>query len=144
MREPGLRGRHPRRYQATTDAKQALPVAENRFARHFTPSAPHRVGTADITDLWTEEGGLYLAIVLDLFHREGVGWSLQPRLTADNVTEALTMAGFRRQPAPGLIHPSDRGSPYASHACQEKLAESGRFCSMSRKGNGWDNAPTES
>ena len=73
-----------------------------------------------------------------------VGWSLQPRLTADSVTEALTMAGFRRQPAPGLVHPSDCGSPYASHACQEKLAEYGRVCSMSRKGDGWDNAPTES
>ena len=69
MRGPGLRGRHPHRYQATTDAKQALPEAENRLACPFTPSAPNRVGTADITYLWIDEGGLYLAIVLDLFNR---------------------------------------------------------------------------
>ncbi len=143
-RDHGLRGRHPRRYQATTDSKQALPVAAKRLAHHFAPSAPHRVWTADITDLWTDEGWRYRAIVRDLFKREVVGWSLQPRLTADSVTEALTMAWFRRQPAPGLIHPSDRGSQYASQACQEQLAEYGRVCSMSRKGHGWDNALTES
>jgi transposase InsO family protein len=82
--------------------------------------------------------------VLDLFNREVVGWSLKPRMTADIVTDALTMAWFRKRPAPGLMHHSDRGSQYASHAFQEKLKEYGMTCSMSRKGNCWDNAPTES
>jgi len=94
--------------------------------------------------LWTDEGWLYLAIVLDLFNREVVGWSLKPRMTADIVTDALTMAWFRRRPAPGLLHHSDRGSQYASHTFQDKLKAFGMTCSMSRKGNCWDNAPTES
>ena len=144
MREHGLRGRHKRRYKATTDSKHSLPVAENLLQRDFTPSGPNEVWTSDITYLWTDEGWLYLAIVLDLFNREVVGWSLKPRMTADIVTDALTMAWFRRQPAPGLIHHSDRGSQYASHAFQGKLADYGMLCSMSRKGNCWDNAPTES
>ncbi len=144
MREQGIRGRHKRRDKATTDAKHGLPVAENLLARDFTPSDPNQARTADITDLWTDEGWLYLAIVLDLFNREVVGWSLKPRMAADIVTDALTMAWFRRKPAPGLIHHSDRGSQYASQVFQEKLTEYGMVCSMSRKGNGWDNAPTES
>ena len=100
--------------------------------------------TSDITYLWTDEGWLYLAITMDLFNREVVGWSLKPCMTADIVTDALTMARFRRKPAAGLIHHSDRGSQYASHAFQDKLKEYGMTCSMSRKGNCWDNAPTES
>ena len=144
MRENGIRARHKRRYKATTDSKHGLPVAENLLDRNFTPEAPNRVWTSDITYLWTDEGWLYLAIVLDLFNREVVGWSLKPRMTADIVTDALTMAWFRRWPAPGLLHHSDRGSQYASRAFQVKLAEYGMACSMSRKGNCWDNAPTES
>jgi transposase InsO family protein len=85
-----------------------------------------------------------LAIVLDLFNHEVVGWSLKPRMTADIVTDALTMAWFRKKPAAGLMHHSDRGSQYASQAFQGKLKEYGMICSMSRKGNCWDNAPTES
>ncbi len=85
-----------------------------------------------------------MAIVLDLFNREVVGWSLQPRMTADLVTAALTMGWLRRQPAPGLIHPSGRGSQYATQAFQATLAQYGRVCSLSRKGNCWDNAPTQS
>lgn len=144
MREQGIRGRHQRRYKVTTDSRHALPVADNLLARDFTPSGPNQVWTSDITYLWTDEGWLYLAIMLDLFNREVVGWSLKPRMTIDLVTDALTMAWFRRRPAPGLIHHSDRGSQYASHAFQEKLTEYGMVCSMSRKGNCWDNAPTES
>lgn len=144
MRENGIRARHKRRYKATTDSKHSLPVAENRLARNFTAGAPNQVWTSDITYLWTDEGWLYLAIVLDLFNREVVGWSLKPRMTADLVADALTMAWFRRKPAAGLIHHSDRGSQYASHSFQEKLAEYGMLCSMSRKGNCWDNAATES
>jgi putative transposase len=83
-------------------------------------------------------------VVLDLFNREVVGWSLKPRMTVDIVVDALAMAWFRRQPAPGLIHHSDRGSQYASYAFQAQLKEYGMLCSMSRTGNCWDNAPTES
>ena len=99
---------------------------------------------ADITYLATDEGWLYLAVVMDFFNRQIVGWSLKERLTADLVTDALTMGWFRRRPAPGLIHHSDHGVQYASQAFQAKLAEYGMRCSMSRKGNCWDNAPTES
>jgi transposase InsO family protein len=144
MRENGIHARHKRRYKVTTDSKHGLPVAPNLLDRNFTPTAPNQVWTSDITYLWTDEGWLYLAIVLDLFNREVVGWSLKPRMTADIVTDALTMAWFRRKPAAGLMHHSDRGSQYASHAFQDKLAEFGMTCSMSRKGNCWDNAPTES
>ena len=87
---------------------------------------------------------MYLAIVLDLFNREVVGWSIKPQMTADIVVDALTMAWFRRKPAPGVLHHSDRGSQYASAVFQAKLKEFGMNCSMSRKGNCWDNAPTES
>ncbi|MBZ0090672.1 MAG: IS3 family transposase [Sulfuricellaceae bacterium] len=144
MRENGIRARHKRRFKATTDSKHALPVAGNLLDRNFTPSAPNQVWTADMTYLWTDEGWLYLAIVLDLFNREIVGWSLKPRMTADIVTDALTMAKFRRKPALGVLHHSDRGSQYASRAFQQKLADYGMTCSMSRKGNCWDNAPSES
>ena len=144
MRENGIYARHKRRYKVTTDSKHTLPVADNLLARNFTPTAPNRVWTSDITYLWTEEGWLYLAVVLDLFNREVVGWSIKPRMTADLVTDALTMAWFRKRPAPGMLHHSDRGSQYASQAFQKKLKEYSMTCSMSRKGNCWDNAPTES
>ena len=144
MRENVIHARHKRRYKVTTDSKHNLPVAENLLARNFTPTAPNQVWASDITYLWTAEGWLYLAIVLDLFNREVVGWSLKPRMTAEIVTDALSMAWFRKKPAPGVLHHSDRGSQYASHAFQDKLKEYGMTCSMSRKGNCWDNAPTES
>ena len=144
MREHGIRARHKRRYKVTTDSKHALPVADNLLDRNFSPEAPNQVWTADLTYIWTDEGWLYLAVVLDLFNREIVGWSIKTRMTADIVVDALTMAWFRRKPAPGLIHHSDRGSQYASLVFQAKLAEYGMVCSMSRKGNCWDNAPTES
>lgn len=144
MRENGIKARHKRRYKATTNSKHNLPVAKNLLARDFTPTAPNKVWTADMTYIWTDEGWLYLAVVIDLFNREVVGWSIKPRMTTDIVMDALTMAWFRRKPAPGLMHHSDRGSQYASHAFQARLQEYGMVCSMSRKGNCWDNAPTES
>jgi len=144
MRDNGIYARHKRRYKVTTDSKHGLPVAENLLARKFTPAAPNQVWTSDITYLWTDEGWLYLAIVLDLFNREIVDWSLKPRMTSDIVTDALTMAWFRKRPAAGLLHRSDRGSQYASQTFQDKLNAYGMICSMSRKGNCWDNAPTES
>lgn len=144
MRENGIRARHKRRYRVTTDSRHGLPVAPNRLKRDFAPAEPNQVWTSDITYLWTDEGWLYLAIVLDLFNREVVGWSLKPAMTAELVTDALTMAWFRRRPGPGVVVHSDRGSQYASSAFQAKLAAYGMTCSMSRKGNCWDNAPTES
>jgi transposase InsO family protein len=144
MREAGIRARHKRRFKATTDSKHSMPVAANLLARNFTPPAPNKVWTGDITYIATGEGWLYLAIVLDLFNREVIGWSIKPRMTADIVTDALSMAWFRRKPEAGVIFHSDRGSQYASHAMRDKLAEYGMTASMSRKGNCWDNAPTES
>lgn len=119
-------------------------VAPNLLARNFTPAAPNRVWTGDITYIQTAQGWLYLAIVLDLFNREIVGWSIKPRMTADLVTDALTMAWFRRKPGEGVVFHSDRDSQYASQAMSARLAEYGMTASMSRKDNCWDNAPTES
>jgi putative transposase len=144
MREHGIRARHKRRFKATTDSKHALPVAANVLERNFAAALPNRVWSADLTYVWTDEGWLYLAVVLDLFNREVVGWAIKPRMSSDIVIDALTMAWFRRRPEAGLIHHSDRGSQYASQAFQAKLTEYGMRCSMSRKGNCWDNAPTES
>ncbi len=144
MRDNGIRARHKRRFKATTDSNHSLPVAENLLARRFTPEAPNRAWTGDITYISTDEGWLYLAVVLDLFNREVIGWSIKPRMSADIVTDALAMAWFRRRPDSGVLFHSDRGSQYASCAMRDKLAEYGMTASMSRKGNCWDNAPTES
>ena len=144
MRENALRGRHKRRYKATTDSKHALPVAANVLDRSFAPQAPNQAWAGDLTYVWTDEGWLYLAVVIDLFNREIIGWSIKPRMTTDIVLDALAMAWFRRRPAPGLIFHSDRGSQYAAAAFQQRLTDYGIVCSMSRKGNCWDNAPTES
>jgi putative transposase len=144
MRENGIRARHKRRHKVTTDSRHGLPVAANLLDRNFMSPAPDKVWASDITYLWTDEGWLYLAVVLDLFNREVIGWSLKPRMTAAIVTDALTMAWFRRRPAPGVMHHSAWGSQYASQAFQAKLKEYGMTCSMSRKGNCWDNSPTES
>lgn len=144
MRAHGIRARHKRRYRVTTDSKHKLPVAANVLNREFTPAEPNQVFSADITYIWTDEGWLYLAVVLDLFNREVVGWSIKPRMSADLVSDALTMAWFRRRPAPGALFHSDRGSQYASHEFQRRLTAYGMRSSMSRKGNCWDNAPTES
>lgn len=98
MRENRIRARHKRRHKVATDPKHGLPVAANLLERNFTQSAPDQVWTSDITYLWTGEGWLYLAIVLDLFNRGVIGWSPKPRMTTDIVIDALTMAWFRRRP----------------------------------------------
>lgn len=110
VRENGIRARHKRRYKAATDSKHGLPVAPNVLDRDFTPAAPNQVWTADLMYIWTDAGWLYLAVVLGLFNREVVCWSIKPRTTTDIAVDALTMAWFRRKPAPGLIRHSDRGS----------------------------------
>ena len=144
MRGSGIRARHKRRFKATTDSKHSMPVATNLLARQFAPAAPNQVWTGDITYIATGEGWLYLAVILDLFNREVVGWSIKPRMTADLVTDALAMAWFRRKPPAGVIFHSDRGSQYASQVMRDRLAGYAMTASMSRKGNCWDNAPTES
>ena len=139
MRQHGIRAWHKRRFKATTDSKHSMPVAPEPVARNFTPGAQPR-GTGDITYIQTGEGWLYLAIVLDLFNRGIVGWSIKPRMIADIVTDALTMAWFRRKAGEGVIFHSDRGSQYASHAMSASSPTYGMTASMSRKGNCWDNA----
>ena len=144
MREHDIRARGQRKFKATTDSQHRRPVAPNRLAQDFSVAAPNRTWLADITYLRTREGWLYLACVLDLFNREIVGWAMKERLTRDLVMDALTMAWFRKRPAPGLIHHSDRGSQYCSHDFQERLSKYGMLASMSGAGNCFDNAPMES
>lgn len=144
MRRAGLRAVTPRRFVVTTDSKHALPVAQNLLERDFTASKADERWAADITYIWTREGWLYLAVVMDLFSRRIIGWSMQPRLHKELVLDALCMALHQRQPEKGLIHHSDRGSQYASSAFQESLLKAGMLCSMSRHGDCYDNAVVES
>lgn len=143
MQSMGLVVQQKRRFRVTTDSHHRLPVAANVLNREFSPTAPNRAWGADITYLWTQQGWLYLAVVIDLYSRRVVGWSMDRRMTKALVIRALMMAVNLRQPPPGLIHHSDRGSQYASHAYQRLLKQHGMISSMSRKGNCWDNAPVE-
>ncbi len=144
MQRHGIKAKTKRKYVVTTDSKHHLPVAPDLVQRRFNPPEPNQVWSGDITYLATDEGWLYLAGVLDLHSRQLVGWSMKPNMQADLVKDALAMAWFRRQPAPGLIFHSDRGSQYCSHEFQEALEKCKIRSSMSRKGNCWDSAPTES
>jgi putative transposase len=144
MRGMGLSARRKRRFRRTTDSAHAHPVAPNLLGRDFTASAPDRVWLADLTYIWTAEGWLYLAGVLDLFSRRVVGWAMAEHLGHELALAALDMAIARRRPAPGLVHHSDRGVQYAAHGYRDRLAEHSMICSMSRKGDCWDNAPMES
>jgi transposase InsO family protein len=144
MKAHGIRARGKKKFVVTTDSKHNLPIAPNLLDRQFTPEAPNQVWTSDITYIETDEGWLYLTGVIDLFSRQVVGWCLSDHMQASVVTDALRMAWFRRQPAPGLIFHSDRGSQYCSHEFQSELKGYAMRSSMSRKGNCWDNAPTES
>lgn len=133
-----------RKFKATTDSKHNLPVAPNLLDREFTVDDPDRVYVGDITYIWTQEGWLYLAVVLDLFSRQVVGWSMSHRMTRELVNDALRMAYWRRKPAPGVIFHSDRGSQYCSTGFQTLITTYQMVSSMSRKGNCWDNAVAES
>jgi len=144
MRQSGLRAVVAPRFRVTTDSKHALPIAENRLDRDFAAPAANRKWAGDITYLWTGEGWLYLAVVLDLFSRRVVGWSMQATLDRSLVLEALESALGHRRPEAGLIHHSDRGSQYASADFQAALEAAGIVCSMSRRGNCYDNAAVES
>ena len=144
MRMSNLRARSKRRFVATTDSRHALPISQNVLDRQFTATAPNERWASDITYIWTMEGWLYLAVVLDLFNRQVVGWSTDSTIDQSLVTRALTAALQRRRPPTGLLHHSDRGSQYASLAYQAELRSYGIAGSMSRKGNCWDNAVVES
>jgi transposase InsO family protein len=143
MRREQLKPVWKRKFVHTTDSRHGLPVAPNVLARDFNPTVPNAAYASDITYIRTGAGWLYLAVVLDLFSRKVVGWSMAPTMPASLVCDALRMAIQQRRPPPGLIVHSDRGSQYASDQYQSLLAEHGFVCSMSRKGNCWDNAVAE-
>lgn len=144
MRDLGLRARSKRCFRVTTDSKHSYPIAPNVLGQEFNAQAPNQVWLADITYIRTFEGWLYLAAVIDLFSRRIVGWAMSETITADLTMTALDMAIQCRRPSKGLIHHSDRGVHYACHAYQKVLQQADMVCSMSRKGNCWDNAPMES
>jgi putative transposase len=145
MRQEGLVARHRRRFIHTTDSRHGFSVAPNLVNRDFTPDGPNRVWATDITYIPTKKGWFYLAVVLDMFSRKVVGWSMQPYLDRRLVLAALFMAIEARRPAPGtLVHHSDRGVQYACDDYRRALADAEIAVSMSRKGNCWDNAVVES
>ena len=144
MKAEGIRAKAARKYKATTNSEHTLPVAPNLLKRDFTATAPNQKWATDITYLWTEEGWMYLCVVLDLYSRAIVGWALKRRLTADLACQALTRAVTRRSPPRGLIVHSDRGIQYASCDFRNLLKKHGLIQSMSRLGDCWDNATMES
>lgn len=144
MKERGIRAKTARKFKVTTDSKHNRPVAPNVLDRTFEQTAPNRAWVSDITYVPTREGWLYLAAVEDLYTRKIVGWSMSDRLTSRLVVDALEMAIERQLPSAGLLSHSDRGSQYASEHYQDLLKRQGITCSMSRRGDCWDNAPMES
>ena len=145
MREHGIRARTKRKFvPRTTDSSHERPVAENLLGRQFHAGLPDRKWAADITYVPTAEGWLYLAAVVDLCSRKVVGWSMAEHMRTDLVADALKMAVARRRPGEGLLHHSDRGSQYASDGYRHLLQSHGIECSMSGKGDCWDNAAMES
>ena len=144
MREKNLAARARRRFRATTDSKHAFPIAPNVLERDFTAAAPNEAWVTDITFLWTAQGWLYLAVILDLFSRRVVGWATSQNVDRHLALAALDKAIALRRPGAGLVHHSDRGSTYASHEYRRALESGDIECSMSRKGDCWDNAVAES
>jgi putative transposase len=145
MREHGVFVKPRRRFvPRTTDSDHEHPIAPNVLDQDFAASALNEKWAADLTYIWTDEGWLYLSVVIDLFSRKVVGWSMTDHLRADGVAQALQMALARRKPGAGLLHHSDRGSQYACQLYRTLLDEHGIECSMSRPGNCYDNAPAES
>jgi len=144
MRQHRIHARRKRSYKRTTQSNHSYPVAPNKLNRQFQVSAPNQVWVSDITYVATAEGWLYLAVILDLYARRIVGWSMQATLKRQLVLEALGMAIKQRRPQPGLLHHSDRGSQYASHDYRAVLVDNNIDVSMSRRGNCYDNAVAES
>jgi putative transposase len=144
MRENGLQGRRRRRFKRTTDSKHSGPIARNLLARDFRVSEPNRAWVTDVTAIATGEGWLFLAAILDLYSRRVVGWATSSNNDTALALDALQAALTSRKPPPGLVHHSDRGSPYASDGYRAKLRAHRVRRSMSRKGDCWDNAVAES
>ena len=144
MRDNDIRAKRRRRFRITTDSDHKLAIAPNRLNRNFQVDAPNKVWVTDITYVRTGGGWLYLAVVIDLFSRMAVGWSMSTNIDTKLISRALLSAVLRRRPGPGLMHHSDRGVQYASAEYQRLLTKNGMVCSMSRKGNCWDNAVAES
>ena len=144
MREAGVWVKYPKKYKVTTDSNHNKPLFDNLVKRQFDVNAPDQVYVGDITYIWTREGWLYLAVVIDLYSRKVVGWSMSSRMKAQLVVDALRMAIWQRKPTAGLIMHTDRGSQYASHQYRQLLSAHGIKGSMSRKGDCWDNAVAES
>ncbi len=143
MRKADIVCRQRKRFRVTTLSNHTKTIAENILNREFAINVPNRRWVADITYLWTQEGWIYIAAVLDLFSRRVVGWSLANHMREELVSNALSMAVARRRPPRELLHHSDRGSQYASENYQQLLRDSGIIVSMSRRGNCWDNAVME-
>ena len=144
MKKADVSVKHRKKFKKTTDSNHSLPVAPNLLNRQFQVQQPNAVWCADITYLWTMHGWLYLAVVIDLYSRKIVGWAMSNRMKSSLVEQALSMAYWHRKPGKGLIHHSDRGSQYAGKEYQKLLKRYGMICSMSRKGDCWDNAVAES
>jgi putative transposase len=144
MRDQKLQARRRRKFVATTDSKHSLPTPPNLVKREFDVKEPDRVWAGDVTYLPTSEGWLFLAVLLDLYSRRVVGWALSEHNDEALTLSALEMAFDQRRPAAGLVHHSDRGTTYASGEYQDTLARNNVVCSMSRKGDCWDNAVVES
>lgn len=144
MKKSNIRSKTKRKFKVTTDSKHKLPVAENILNRGFKVAHANRAWVQDITYIWTTEGWLYLAVVIDLYSRKVVGWSIQDNMRKSLVIDALDMAIKARKPGANLLLHSDRGSQYCSVLFQCKLKAHGMICSMSGKGECWDNAVAES
>ena len=144
MKEAQLYCKSKRRFKATTDSKHDLPIAPNRLARQFDVKRPNQAYVGDITYIPTAEGWLYLAVVIDLYSRQVVGWSMADNMRTELVNDALLMAIWKRKPKKGLLWHTDRGSQYASDSHRKLLKQHGIKQSMSRKANCWDNAVSES
>lgn len=144
MRQGGLRAERKRSFRKTTDSRHSSPIAPNLLARNFTAEAPNRVWVTDVTAIKTQEGWVFLAAMIDLFARRVVGWAMSATNDTELALAALEKAVLRRKPEPGLVHHSDRGSPYASALYRGALEHHQMRASMSRKGDCWDNAVAES
>jgi putative transposase len=144
MKALGIKAKGKKKFKATTDSAHNLPVAPNLLNRDFTATRPNEKWCGDISYVWTDEGWLYLATVIDLYSRKVIGWSLSSTMTKQLVCDALMMALWRRGFPRNVLFHSDRGSQYCSHGYQNMLKHHGLKCSMSRKGNCWDNAVAES
>jgi putative transposase len=144
MKTHGWRAKAARKYKATTNSNHTLPVTPNLLHQNFEADRPDQKWVSDITYIWTDEGWLYLAVILDLYARRVIGWSISERMTATLVCDALTMALWRRHLPKGVIGHSDRGSQYCSAAYQKLLSKYQLICSMSKKGDCYDNAAMES